>query len=191
MNLILASGSPRRKHLLEQAGYDFCVQVPDDDAESIGNETLSAVQLVAARAIQKAANVVAQTPQGLVLAADTVAECQGEVLGKPVDRNHAGQMLRQMRGQVHYVHTGVCLWRRPGDRKSVQTDTTTLEMSMLTDTQIDRYLDSGLWRGKAGAFGYQDDLDWVTIRHGSASNVVGLPMELLRRMMAMHWVTAA
>ena len=189
MKLILASGSPRRKQLLSEAGYDFTVDVPDESAESVGAIELSPVELVAALAFQKAANVARRTETGLVLAADTVAECDGQVLGKPADREHAGRMLRQMRGQVHFVHTGVCLWRRPTDRKSLQTESTELEMAELSDDQINAYLDTDLWQGKAGAFGYQDDIDWVLIRRGTASNVVGLPMELLARMLQMQWVT--
>lgn len=189
MNLILASGSPRRKELLEQAEFEFTVDAPDDSAESIGDVQLSPTELVAALAFQKAANVAKRTESGLVLAADTVAECEGEVLGKPEDRDHAARMLRQMRGKTHFVHTGVCLWKRPGDRKSVQTESTTLIMSQLSDQAIEDYLETGQWQGKAGAFGYQDGIDWVTIKKGTASNVVGLPMELLSRMMKMAWVT--
>lgn len=188
MKLILASGSPRRKELLQQAGYQFTIDVPDDSAESIQHIELSPVELVAALAFQKASNVAGRTDDGLVLAADTVAECNGVVLGKPTGRQHARDMLRQMRGTVHYVHTGVCLWKRPNNRKSVKTDSTTLEMADLTDQQIEDYLDSGLWQGKAGAFGYQDDIDWVSIRDGNASNVVGLPMDLLAQMLEMEWV---
>ncbi len=187
MNLILASGSPRRKELLQQAGFNFTVDVPDEDAESIGEVRLSPVELVAALAFQKAANVAKRSDNGLVLAADTVAECDGQVLGKPQDRADAQRMLNQMRGKQHFVHTGVCLWRRPGDRKSVQTETTTLQMSELSDEAIDQYLDTGLWKGKAGAFGYQDGIDWISIEQGTASNVVGLPMDLLDRMLNMAW----
>lgn len=185
MNLILASGSPRRKQLLEEANIEFRVDPPDDSAESVGDLKLSPVELVAALAFQKAANVARRTEQGLILAADTVAECEGQVLGKPRDREHAAEMLRTMSGKKHYVHTGVCLWNRPGDRKSLQTDTTTLRMSPMSDPTIEAYLDSGLWQGKAGAFGYQDGIDWVQIEQGSASNVVGLPMDLLRQMLEM------
>jgi septum formation protein len=187
MKLILASVSPRRRQLLQEAGYDFVVRPPHESAESVDLPDLSPLELVAALAFQKAANVAPHIDRGLIVAADTVAECEGHVMGKPRDRQHAGQMLRRMRDRVHYVHTGVCLWRRPGDRKSVQTETTTLYMSRLTDDQIEDYLDSGQWRGKAGAFGYQDGLDWVHIREGTASNVVGLPMDLLARMLNMPW----
>ncbi|MDG2014566.1 MAG: Maf family protein [Pirellulaceae bacterium] len=190
MRLILASGSPRRKELLAEAGYEFTVEPPDESAESVGNACLSPTELVAGLAFQKAAHIANRTAQGLILAADTVAECDGCVLGKPTDREHAMQMLKQMRGKRHMVHTGVCLWRRPSNRKSVQFETTTLEMTALADEEITQYLDSGLWQGKAGAFGYQDDIDWVRIVKGSASNVVGLPMHLVGQMLQMKWVNA-
>ena len=183
MKLILASQSPRRKQLLADAGYSFEVDVPDEGAESVGGIHLRPLELVAALAFYKACNVAARTTEGIVLAADTVAECRGQVLGKPTDRQHAREMLKTMRGKAHFVHTGVCLWRRPDDRKTVRTESTELEMVDLTDQQIEDYLDSGQWQGKAGAFGYQDGIDWVSIRKGSASNVVGLPMELLQTML--------
>ena len=189
MRLILASGSPRRRELLHEAGYEFTVEPPDESAETAGNAYLSPTELVVALAFHKAAHIANRTPQGLILAADTVAECDGCVLGKPTDRHHAEQMLKQMRGQQHMVHTGVCLWRRPNNRKSVQFQTTTLKMTFLSDEEIDRYLDTGLWQGKAGAFGYQDDIDWVSILKGSASNVVGLPMQLVAEMLKMKWAS--
>lgn len=188
MKLILASSSPRRKQLLKENEFEFEITLPHPEAESHGELSLSPVELVAFLAFQKANDVAKRTPNGLVLAADTVAECDGQVLGKPKDRTHAEQMLKQMRGKIHFVHSGVCLWKRPGNRKSVQTDTTELEMEQLSDSQIDSYLDSGQWEGKAGAFGYQDGIDWVTIRRGSPTNVIGLPMELLARMLKMAWV---
>jgi len=187
MKLILASGSPRRSELLREAGFDFEVKIPDDSAETAGELHLNATELVTYLAFKKAENIAHRTEQGLVLAADTVAECNGMILGKPRDREHAFQMLDQMRGRKHFVHTGICLWHRPSDRKSLQAESTKLEMTALTDSEIADYLDSELWRGKAGAFGYQDDLNWVKIVEGSASNVVGLPMELLANMLQLDW----
>lgn len=188
MKLILASGSPRRRELLREAGFEFEVAIPDESAESSGELHLNAVELVAYLAFKKAENIAHRTQQGLVLAADTVAECNGIILGKPQDRDHASRMLNQMRGQEHFVHTGVCLWDRPSNRKSLQTESTTLKMAALTDSEIADYLDSEMWQGKAGAFGYQDDLDWVQIVEGSASNVVGLPMDLLADLLQLDWV---
>ncbi len=183
MILILASASPRRHQLLSDAGYRLQVDPPDEDAESIPAEPLAPRELVAALALRKAANVAARTTAGLVLAADTLAECHGQVLGKPADRDDARRILQTLSGQVHYVHTGVCLWRRPDNRRWMRSVTTELVMAEMSEQQIEDYLDSGQWQGKAGAFGYQDGIDWVTIREGSASNVVGLPMQQVAEML--------
>jgi septum formation protein len=125
-----------------------------------------------------------------VLAADTVAECDGLILGKPRDDDEARRMLRHLSGREHSVFTGVCLWPVGGRLGTethatplVQIAITRLKMDRLSDSELDEYLDSGQWEGKAGAFGYQDRLGWVHIVEGSESNVVGLPMELLARML--------
>ena len=86
-------------------------------------------------------------------------------------------------GQEHRVFSGLCLWKAPDGKPDVRTAMTTLRMDRLSDEQRDEYLASGAWRGKAGAFGYQDRLGWVHIIKGSESNVVGLPMELLAEML--------
>ncbi len=183
MKLILASSSPRRRQLLTEAGYEFTVQPPDEAAEQLSGDGLSPLELVGALAFRKAQNVALMTDSGLILAADTVAECGGQVLGKPRDRDHAREMLTCMSGQPHQVHTGVCLWSRPDDHRLLRTESTDLIMDPLPEEEIETYLDSGAWVGKAGAFGYQDDLDWVHITAGSPSNVVGLPMQLLGEML--------
>ncbi len=181
--LILASGSPRRRRLLEEAGYAFEVIAPDEAAECGVCRGEGPAELVARLAQQKAADVVSRVENGLVLAADTVAVCQGQVLGKPVDREYARATLRQLSGREHQVLSGVCLWRAPGGEPDVRVDSTTLVMDKLNERRLEDYLDSGQWEGKAGAFGYQDGLDWVHIIQGSESNVVGLPMELLETML--------
>jgi septum formation protein len=112
-----------------------------------------------------------------------VAECQGQILGKPTNREHAGQMIHMMAGKEHRVYTGVCVWSLPAGEPVIKVDITTLRMDPLTDQQIEDYLDTNQWKGKAGAFGFQDGLDWVHILQGSESNVVGLPMELLSELL--------
>ena len=141
-------------------------------------------QLVARLALQKAEDVARRVDRGLVIGCDTVAECEGQILGKPADRDDALAMLGLLRGREHRVYSGLCLWQRPGDEHRVETDVTRLVMDRISDQQLARYLATNQWQGKAGAFGYQDGLDWVHIIEGSESNVVGLPMELLRRMLA-------
>lgn len=182
--LILASQSPRRRQLLADAGFRFEVVSPHESAECGICSRETPPELVARLAWQKAADVARRTVrEGLILACDTVAECQGHVLGKPANRDHAREMLSLMRGREHRVYSGVCLWRRPGDETLVRVAVTRLRMDRLSDHELETYLESNEWEGKAGAFGYQDGLDWVHVLEGSESNVVGLPMELLGEML--------
>lgn len=178
-NLILASQSPRRKQLLTDAGYEFTINAPADSVEKGICSSCSPEELVMESALAKARAIAATLSEGLVLAADTVAVCKAEVLGKPVDRDHAERMLRLVSGQRHRVITGVCLLDRASQRRSVHLEQTVLRMDELSEQQLTEILDSDLWIGKAGAFGYQDGLDWVHIEKGLESNVVGLPIERL------------
>jgi septum formation protein len=181
--LILASRSPRRRELLEEAGYRFEVCPPSEQAECglCGGETPA--ELVARLAYQKAADVARQVREGVILACDTVVECNGRILGKALDERHARQILQTLSGQEHRVFSGLCLWKIPDGRPRIRVAITTLRMDRLSQAQLDEYLAGGQWEGKAGAFGYQDRLGWVHIAEGSESNVVGLPLELLAEML--------
>lgn len=195
--LILASGSPRRRQLLHEAGYRFRVIVPGEEVEHAGPLEESAVALVSRLAYDKAADVAkrlaaeqcgfqaaeAAIADPIIVGCDTVAECAGTILGKPRNEAHARQMLLLLSGRRHYVHSGLCVWRPPR-QPAVRVARTTLVARSLSLPEIDDYLASGLWQGKAGAFGYQDRLDWLRIEEGSESNVVGLPLELLAEMLA-------
>jgi septum formation protein len=181
--LILASRSPRRRELLSQAGHPFTVMYPADSAECGICSAETPPELVARLAYQKARDVASRIEQGLVLGCDTVAECHGHILGKPRNREHAGEMLHLLSGRRHHVYSGVCLWQRPQDTTQVEVAVTRLRMDAISDQQLADYLDTDQWCGKAGAFGFQDGLDWVHIEEGSESNVVGLPMELLENML--------
>lgn len=181
---VLASGSPRRRELLAGAGYDFSVVVPSEFAECGVCSGETPPELVARLAYQKAHDVAVRLERGLVLGCDTVAECLGQILGKPADIDHARQMLQRLRGREHRVYSGVCLWRRPDDRTWVEVAVTRLRMDAFADRDLEEYLSSGLWEGKAGAFGYQDRLGWLHVEEGSESNVVGLPLELVAEMLA-------
>jgi septum formation protein len=186
-NLLLASASPRRRELLAEAGFAFEVRLPSSGAEEGPRTGETAAELVRRLALRKARDVAdraAAADHGkLIVACDTVAECGGEILGKPADEADARRMLRLLSGRPHEVYSGLCL--HPLDRREplVRLARTTLRMDLLSDQQIDDYLASGAWQGKAGAFGYQDRLGWVHIAQGSPSNVVGLPMELLTEML--------
>ena len=197
--LILASRSPRRRELLAAAGYDFEVWPPDESAECGVCSGESPAEHVARLARQKAGDVTQRlqgtanhgasagersTDPRIIVACDTVAECQGQILGKPRDEAHARQMLELLSGQEHRVLSGLCLWPLDGRPPRVEVDVTVLRMDVLSPEKIRGYLEGGQWIGKAGAFGYQDGLDWVHVIEGSESNVVGLPMERLKRMLS-------
>lgn len=115
----------------------------------------------------------------VVLSCDSVAVCDGEILGKPADRADAERMLRLLSGAEHEVRTGLCLWATPSDRVLRRVEISRLWMAPLSEERLAAYLESGLWEGKAGAFGYQDGNDWLRLTYGSESNVVGLPLAAL------------
>ena len=177
--LILASHSPRRRELLREAGWEFSVVPADPRVEQAVDPACSPEEFVSRASYAKAESVARQVDEGIILAADTIAECHGQKLGKPADREEAARMLRMMSGCRHRVLTGVTLWHRPTDVMSRHVEQTILEMDPIDEGRLQAYLDTGDWVGKAGAFGYQDGLDWVHVRRGSESNVVGLPMEKL------------
>jgi len=200
--LILASRSPRRRELLAAAGYQFRVVPPGDDAEDGARDGESPAELVARLARQKAADVVEtlvavgggplpgpvdQRRPSVVIGCDTIVECGGTLIGKPTDADDARGILGRLSGREHRVLSGLCLWPIEAGGSSTQprlaVAETRLRMDELSQWQIDDYLASGQWQGKAGAFGYQDRLGWVHVVEGSESNVVGLPMELLSEML--------
>lgn len=185
--LILASRSPRRRELLSAAGYEFDV-VPADESVECGGACSreSPAEMVARLAYEKAAHVGRKIGSGLIIACDTVAECDGQILGKPPDLNVARRMLELLRGRKHRVLSGLCVWDYPDRQPDTRVAVTYLRMDPLSDAQIDEYLESYLWEGKAGAFGYQDRHGWLHVVEGSESNVVGLPMEMLGEMLRMN-----
>jgi septum formation protein len=182
--LILASTSPRRRQLLTEAGYDFTVMAPSEFAECGVCSRETPPELVARLALQKAQDVALRIERGIVIGCDTVAECGGQILGKPANQQFAREMLELLRGRQHHVYSGLCLWCRPNDERHVQVEVTRLVMDPISDHELAAYLATSQWEGKAGAFGYQDGLDWVHVQSGSESNVVGLPLELLEQLLA-------
>jgi septum formation protein len=169
-----------------EAGWDVKAFPPPEDAEASAprrgpNETLEAYVLRLARA--KAEAVIPTENAGLILACDTLSEVDGQELGQAADETEARQMLRALSGRRHRVVTGVCLWQRPELEPQCDSDESELEMGLLDDAFLDWYLETGLWRGKAGACGFQDERLPLRLISGSASNVVGLPLELIERLL--------
>jgi septum formation protein len=113
-----------------------------------------------------------------------IVEVDGQILGKPTDRDDARRMLLDLSGRRHRVVSGVCLWPQPDGQPLFGDAESLLEMGELSNEFLDWYLDSGMWAGKAGACGFQDERLPLRLVAGSPSNVVGLPLELVREMLA-------
>ena len=179
--LILASASPRRRELLEIAGWSLEVEAADVD-ESVRPGELAAPYV--GRLAREKALAIARRHSGeaaLVLGADTTVAHQGEILGKPGDREEARRMLRALSGHIHHVHTGVCLLHTLGHFERWDVDTTQVWFAPLSDAEIEAYIDSGEPFDKAGAYAIQGRAaQFIPRIEGSWSNVVGLPLHLVR-----------
>jgi septum formation protein len=176
--LILASASPRRRQLLTEAGYVFEVDPSHIDEPEPAPQT-PVTDYVAWLAWRKASSVASRRKEGLILGADTACAVGGEILNKPVDRADAERMIRLQEGREIDVVTGLCLYRADRGEWVGAAEVTVCTCRPLTDEERLEHLDSGRWEGKAGAYGVQDNDPFVTVVHGSWSNVVGLPMERL------------
>ena len=172
MQLILASQSPRRKQLMELFHIPFTVRVADID------ETMDpckpAYDEVARVALLKA-KAVARQPEDIVIAADTIVVCDGQILGKPVDEDDAIRMLQLLSGRDHQVMTGLCVLQ--GDRQEVCTEVTDIHFRDLRREEILCYVNSGEPMDKAGAYGIQGGAALFAEKMvGDYYNVMGLPV---------------
>jgi len=182
--LILASGSPARRDLLERAGYQFEV-MPAHINEPEGRGVADPRAYVHHVAWLKAAAVAPRIDAGLVLAADTVGWLQEQVIGKPSDEADARRILRALGGSIHELWTGVVLWRRPDDLQLAWQEVSKVRFQKLTDPQLDAYLANRTWQGCSGAYAIlEKDDPYVTVVEGSLTNVIGLPMETLAKNMS-------
>jgi septum formation protein len=171
VKILLASQSPRRKTLLQNAGLAFEVHATDIDERVRRGERPRA--FVKRLATEKAAAAPAAE---CVIAADTTVAIGAKILNKPVDASDAARMLRALSGKVHEVHTGVCVKRGHESRSFVVT--TQVKFRKLSRADIDRYIASGECFDKAGAYAIQGIgaglVDWL---RGSYTNVIGLPVD--------------
>jgi septum formation protein len=177
--LILASASPRRAALLRQAGYTFTTQPAHfDEAAHFGR--LPPIQLATFLAKSKAAQVAARFADQVTLAADTVVAFGDQPLGSPATEAEARQMIDLLTGTTHIVITGVAVRCPARDIDLECTVLSAVRMKNLSPAQLESYLASARWKGKAGGYGIQDAEPIVTCVAGSVSNVIGLPMEQTR-----------
>jgi nucleoside triphosphate pyrophosphatase len=202
--LVLASASPRRQELLRNAGIPFATQPADMDETPFPGE--SARTCAERLAKEKALKVARDHPHAHVLGADTLVVVDDQILNKPVDVEDAVRMLRLLSGRVHQVITGVCLVdplsapQRPlaakppapytvfttDDRQLLlASETTSVTMSEISEAEIREYVATGEPMDKAGAYAIQGRASrWIPRIMGDYSNVVGLPVALVYRMLA-------
>ena len=184
--LILASGSPRRRELLAQAGFAFTVRAADVDESVLPGE--DPIQYVTRLAREKAQAVYVLEGQGtdlVVLGADTTVVLDGEILGKPVDEADAASMLARLSGRTHRVITGVAVVSAGGVEAAAEV--TAVRMRGLSDAEIAEYVETGEPMDKAGAYAIQGRAGrWIPRIEGCYFNVVGLPLALASTMLEEH-----
>jgi septum formation protein len=182
--LILASSSPRREVLMRQAEIPCSVVHPPIHEPNDIDDGLTPVGLAEALAYFKATAVQRFHPSEVILGADTVVSVGMEILGKADGPAEARAMLNKLSATRHEVITGVALLAPNGWRK-IASETTYVTMRTITPQEIEQYVASNEWCGKAGAYAIQETGDRFVVNvEGSHSNVVGLPMELVARMLA-------
>ncbi|MBR1867140.1 MAG: septum formation protein Maf [Clostridia bacterium] len=174
---ILASASPRRKDILKAAGYSF--EIIPSDKEQLPVKGVSPEKLAVRNACLKAEDVFKRIddPNSVVLGADTVVALSGNIYGKPSDEDDARRILNALSGRTHQVITGYCLIS--GNMRESGSVVTDVAFNILNDDQIEAYIKSGLFVGKAGAYGIQDGFGLIKGFNGYYDNVVGLPLEAI------------
>ncbi len=189
--IVLASRSPRRRQLLEEAGIRVHVLPPRLDDGELTPQGQTPEQWVLELALLKALDVVKQVSSdkelktGTVLAADTVCVHQGEILGQPADAAHAEAMLSALRDSAHRTISGVCLVRLADGERMLFVDEAEVYIGKLSDAEIREYVESGQWQGKAGGYNLTERIDagWPIRCEGDPATVMGLPMQRLRSLL--------
>ena len=177
--LILASGSPRRKEILETMGLSYIIDVSDADESFQGDPEAMVLEL----SKRKAEAVAVKHENAIILAADTLV-FGSEVLGKPRDAKDAARMLRALSDNWHSVYTGVTMINTHTGKTISRADATRVHFVRLSDAEIDAYVATSEPLDKAGAYGIQGMGGmFIDKIEGSYSNVVGLPMALVRSML--------
>ena len=176
MKLILASNSPRRKDLLKKLGYEFDVVVSEYQEQSFSSDPRLTATTFAWGKAKAVFENLKDKDSVVVLGADTIVYCENEIIGKPKDEKDAFNMIKKLSGKTHKVITGFCLINT--DKIITDYVTSNVKFYTLSDDEIASYVKSGLYKGKAGGYGIQDeDCKLVESYSGSLNNIIGLPTE--------------
>jgi septum formation protein len=193
-HIVLASRSPRRRELLESAGWEVEVRVADIDDSDLDPHNADAASWTTALAWLKASAVremltangdpVAVWP---IVAGDTVCEHDGELVGQPLDVGDATTMVQAMADATHRVWTGLCVLV-PGVPRLFGVDHAIVRVGALSTSDISEYIATGAWRGKAGGYNLSERLEagWPITFEGHDSTIMGMPLPLLDRLLGDH-----
>lgn len=181
-NYILASQSPRRKHLLKLLGLKFKSFHPQIEENHRGEKPVYYAKKLAE---DKAEVANKKFQNKIIIAADTIVVIDGKILEKPKSPDDAKRMLRTLSGKTHIVYTAICLINQNNKKKLIDVEKTFVTFRKLTSKEIDEYVESGSCLDKAGSYGIQDDLGAVFVEkiNGCYYNVVGLPLQKLYLML--------
>jgi len=191
--LYLASRSPRRKKLPDEAGIDVRIIETGVDDGLLDPGDVSIEQWTLALAYFKAKagaiRLEADGNAGVVLGADTLVEYHGEIIGQPRDRSHAREILNQLENDVHHVITGVAMVDLQTGRRSFLCDTARVNVGEIDVEEIDEYLRTDQWKGKAGAYNLEDRIDagWPIQYEGDPGTIMGLPVKRLIPHLVDRW----
>ncbi len=184
VSIVLASTSPRRKKLMTDASYKFKVVAPEVDESHFSSAELGGRKFAEKLALAKAQSVAPQFPDSVVIGADTIVDFDGQIIGKPADSKDAVRITKMLFSAPHKVITALAIVRTKDSLRTVQSDVTIVYPRQLSSQQIAGHIKGNSWRGKAGAYGIQETGDeFVERLEGSITNVMGMPMELLARML--------
>jgi septum formation protein len=174
--IILASRSPRRAHLLRQIGFDFAIE--DSNVDEVVEPERTPTENVRILSLRKATEVARRHEHGIVIGADTIVVLDDQVLGKPSSPKDAGIMLGRLSGRTHVVYTGFALVDARTRKIHVDAEHTEVTFRNIAHSEIEEYIRSGSPMDKAGAYGIQDDYGAVFVEriNGCYYTVVGFPL---------------
>jgi len=177
MNIILASQSPRRKRLLEEAGLKIIMDPSHADERSIKDKDLR--KLVLRISELKAKTVAKRHKDSIIVAADTMVYFDNKEMGQPKNKNDARKMLKELRGKTHEVGTGITVINTKTGKMLQDVDVSKVILKNVSDERIEKYLDTGLYAGKAGAYNIRDPEfgSFIKEYEGNYTNIAGLPVE--------------
>lgn len=185
-NIILASSSPRRRDFFEKYNMDFKV-LKSDIKENIDNKNPEVT--VMSLAFQKAINILEKAKKNnIIIAADTIVYFDGNMLGKPNNKEDARKMLKILSGNSHYVYTGISIIKVGSNKKIVDYSMSKVKFRKLDEQMIESYLNDDEYKDKAGSYAIQGKGEiFVENIHGSYPNVVGLPIVKLDMLLKKHF----